>query len=125
VKYLLTCFAWFLFFFISGLLLEAVMSWEKAAFFSNQTTLHLLSTSTPIFILIFFGVFLSGHHLIKQYRTEGKWQINLQKFNILCLFPVVIVMIIETFVDLLHFRMISTFVFILFGYYLSQSLYKG
>jgi hypothetical protein len=125
VKYLLTCFAWFLFLFISWWLLNATVSWEKTTFFSSSTILHLFSTGTPIFILIFFGVLLSGKHLIRQYRTDGTWKINLQRFNILCLFPVVIMMIIETFVDLFHFRMISTFVFILFGYYLSQSLYKG
>ncbi|MFC0471748.1 hypothetical protein ACFFHM_14900 [Halalkalibacter kiskunsagensis] len=133
MKYLLACFSWFLFLFVSGRLLEAASGWRRTAFFSSSTTLHILSIVTPVIILIFFGVLLSGRHLLRAYRTEGHWRINLPRFNILCLLPIVIVMLIKSFydeistvvdIDRFDFQMITTFVLILFGYYFSQSLYK-
>ncbi|WP_332692795.1 hypothetical protein [Halalkalibacter lacteus] len=132
MKYVLKFCAWFLFLFISGWLLGLSMAWKSTVFFPTSP-LHILSLVTPAFIQIIFGVLLASKHLITEFRTEGSWRINLEKFNILALLPLVIVMVIvifydqmSTIVNLTNFQiyMISSFVLILFGYYSSHSLYK-
>jgi hypothetical protein len=127
---LIKCLAWITFLLISGLLLELSREWHRYAFVRDVKTLHFLSVLMPVFIFTFLGVLLNSKRLINQFRSEGEWRLNIEKFLLLSLLPVLFIFFLELIsrymisLDKIDLSSLSVLALILFGYYLVQSLYK-
>lgn len=127
---LIKLLAWIAFLFILGGLLESSRGWHSHAFFTSSTTLHFISVLIPAFIFTLLGVLLNSNYFLQQYRADGQWRLNLSKFIMLSVFPAVIMFFLNLFslyilpLEMIDLRTMSMITLILFGYYLTQSLYK-
>lgn len=128
---LIKLLSWIAFLLILGGLLELSRNLHNHAFFMGSITLHFFSILIPVFIFTLFGILLNSKQLIKQYRSNGEWKINLSKFITLSLLPAVIVFFLNLFslhimpLDMIDLSTMSMITLILFGYYSIQSLYKS
>ncbi|MFD2511767.1 hypothetical protein ACFSUR_26575 [Halalkalibacter alkalisediminis] len=125
------CLGWVTFLLISGWLLEVSRDWHDLARFSTSKILYSVSILIPIFVFTFLGMLLNIKHLIYQFRSEGRWHLNVNKFISLALLPTLIIFLLElalrSLIPLIKIDLstMSVIALIILGYYLVQSVYRS
>ncbi|MDT8861584.1 hypothetical protein N0O92_15305 [Alkalihalobacillus sp. MEB130] len=133
MRHIFKLIVWCMILLLSGYLFEVANSWQQSESFPTSPVKHVLSIFIPVKVLFLFGFLLGTKYLILQHRIYGKWHLHYSKFIWVGLFPVLLLLLVETFykqlsmftnLDRIDSYTMSILIFILCGYTLSKSLYK-